>query len=132
VIALLDTHTFLWAAIEPSKLSAKVRQAIANPEHELFLSTVSHWEISLKFALGKLKLTGCTPEDLVEVASQMSLSSAAFSPEQAASFYRLPRLAHKDPFDRMLVWQCLKNRWTLITRDRAMNEYEALGLITYW
>jgi PIN domain nuclease of toxin-antitoxin system len=40
-------------------------------------------------------------------------------------FYRLPKVAHKDPFDCMLIWQCLQRQWTLITRDRGLDDYRA-------
>ena len=52
--------------------------------------------------------------------------------EESAGFHRLPKAAHNDPFDRMLIWQCLHRGWTLITRDRGLSEYEALGLQTVW
>ena len=39
MIALLDTHAFLRAAIEPAKLSARARKAIAEPSNEFHLST---------------------------------------------------------------------------------------------
>lgn len=132
MILLLDTHSFLWAAIEPEKLSAKARKAIADPAHEVHLSTISFWEISLKFALGKLDLVGCTPDDLVKVAEDMGVDIVAPTPEESAGFHRLPRLAHKDPFDRMLIWQCLQRRWTFVTKDGALDEYVALGLTTFW
>ncbi len=57
MIALLDTHAFLWAAIEPEKLSARIRKTIADPANEIYLSTISFWEIALKFSLGKLTLS---------------------------------------------------------------------------
>jgi PIN domain nuclease of toxin-antitoxin system len=132
MIALLDTHAFLWAAIEPEKLSARVRKVIADPSNEIHLSTISFWEIALKFALGKLILTGCTPDDLVPVARRMGLVIAAPSAEEAAGFHRVPRLAHKDPFDRMLIWQTLQRDWTLLTKDRGLGAYAALGLKTSW
>ena len=132
MILLLDTHSFLWAAMAPEKLSAKARKAVADPGNEVNLSTISFWEISLKFALGKLELVGCTPDDLVKVAADMGLAIAAPTPEESAGFHRLPRQAHKDPFDRMLIWQCLQRRWTFVTRDGALDEYAALGLKTLW
>jgi PIN domain nuclease of toxin-antitoxin system len=130
--ALLDTHAFLWAAFEPERLSVRVRKTIADPSKEILLSTVSFWEISLKFALGKLTLTGCVPDDLVAVARRMGIAIVAPSGEEAAGFYRLPAAAHKDPFDRMLIWQCLQRNWTLLTRDRGLDVYRALGLKTFW
>ena len=65
MIALLDTHSFLWTVMAPDKLSASMRGAIADPGNEIHVSTVSFWEIALKFSLGKLRITGCSPEDLV-------------------------------------------------------------------
>lgn len=132
MIVLLDTHCFLWAAIDPEKLPGKAREVIADPAHEIQVSTVSFWEISIKFALGKLDLTGCAPDDLVVVAREMGLAIVAPSVEEMASFYRLPKLAHKDPFDRLLIWQCLQRDWTLISRDGAFGEYRELGLKTLW
>ncbi len=132
MIGLLDTHSLIWAVVAPEKLSARMRAVIADPTTEIHVSTVSFWEISLKFAIGKLKMTGCSPEDLVATARQMGLAISAPTAEESAGFYRLPKVAHKDPFDRMLIWQCLQRRWTLITRDRGLHEYGAMGLHTTW
>ncbi len=132
MIGLLDTHSFLWALLTPAKLSAKTRAAIADPVNEIHISTITFWEIALKFSLGKLELIGCSPEDLVGAARQMGLVISAPTAEESAGFHRLPKVAHKDPFDRMLIWQCLQRRWTLITRDRGLRDYHALGLSTLW
>ncbi len=98
----------------------------------MHLSTVSFWEIALKFSLGKLELTGCTPEDLVTIARDMRLAIVAPSAEETVGFHRLPRKAHKDPFDRMLIWLCLQRDWTFLTRDVALHDYHSLGLKTFW
>src|SRR5271154_1397927 len=132
MIRLLDTHSFLWAVTAPEKLSAKMRGVIADPGNEIHVSTVSFWEIALKYSLGKLQMTGCLPEDLVGIGRQMGLTISAPSAEESASFHRLPRAAHKGPFDRMLVWQCLQRKWTLITRDRGLDDYRPRGLMTAW
>ena len=132
MIALLDTHSFLWALIDPKRLPQRVRAVIADSANAIHLSTISLWEISLKYALGKLELTACKPEDLVPLAKKMGLSLATPTAEESAGFYKLPRTAHKDPFDRMLIWQCLQRDWTLITRDSGLDEYRALGLKAYW
>lgn len=129
---LLDTHAFLWAAFAPAKLSRKARATIADGSVGVWLSPVSLWEISLKFALGKLELKGCVPEDLVAVAADMGLAVLPADALEMASFHRLPRLPHKDPFDRMLVWQAIRRDLTLISKDGALPDYRALGLKTLW
>ncbi len=132
MIALLDTHSFLWAVVAPEKLSAKMRGVIADPGNEIHVSTISFWEIALKYSLGKLEIAGCVPDDLVGIGRQMGLTISAPSAEESAGSHRLPKIAHKDPFDRMVIWQCLQRRWTLITRDRDLEGYITHGLLTAW
>lgn len=132
MIGLLDTHSFLWAVMAPEKLSSKMRAVVADPTNEIHVSTISFWEIALKYSLGKLQMSGCSPEDLVGIGRQMGLTISAPSAEESASFHRLPKAQHKDPFDRMLVWLCLQRRWTFITRDRNLGDYRSLGLLTAW
>lgn len=129
---LLDTHAFLWAAFAPEKLGRKARAAIVDPANAVFLSAVTFWEISLKFALGKLTLENCTPEGLVGIAHAMGLTVIAADAEESASFHRLPRLPHRDPFDRMLVWQAVCRDLVLITKDSALPAYHQAGLKTLW
>ena len=130
--ALLDTHVFLWAVFAPKKLSADTRALIQNINNVLLLSTISFWEISLKYAIGKLELHGCSPEDLLGVASSMHLELLQPSPDELASFHRLPRVAHKDPFDRLIIWQALQNKLILISGDQRLSDYGSLGLKVIW
>lgn len=129
---LLDTHAFLWAVFAPEKLGRKVRTVIADPKNQICLSSISLWEISLKFALGKLTLEHCAPEDLVAIAREMGLTLLAASAEESASFHRLPRIAHRDPFDRMLAWQAIQRQLILLSKDSALPAYQAAGLKVFW
>jgi len=53
---LLDTCTFLWLISDDPKLSEKARTLFVQSENEVFLSSVSFWEINVKYQLGKLPL----------------------------------------------------------------------------
>ncbi|MBL8251462.1 MAG: type II toxin-antitoxin system VapC family toxin [Candidatus Competibacter sp.] len=129
--ALLDTHVFLWAVFAPDKLSADARSLIQDIDNALFLSTISFWEIALKHAIGQLELNGCSPEELPAIAASMQLELLQPAPEELASFHRLPRVAHKDPFDRLIIWQALQNRLALISKDQRLSDYAALGLKSF-
>jgi len=129
---LLDTHVFLWAVFAPEKLSRRARAAIADASSAVCVSSVTLWEISLKFALGKLVLKNTKPEDLVAAAAEMGLTLISPSAEEAASFHRLPRVAHRDPFDRMLAWQAIQRNLVLVTKDGALPAYRDAGLKTLW
>ncbi len=129
---LLDTHAFLWAVFAPEKLGRKARTVIADTGNTIHLSSVTFWEISLKFALGKLTLDRCTPESLVGVARDMGLTLIAPDADEAARSHQLPRIPHRDPFDRLLVWQAIQRQHVLITKDSALPAYTAAGLKMLW
>jgi len=129
---LLDSHTFLWALMAPEKLSKKARTALEFPGNETFVSSISFWELSLKYSLGKLHLEGTTPENLPTAAEKSGFSLLTLDPEIAATFHQLPHIEHRDPFDRMLIWQAIQSELTLITKDSAIKPYTELGLKVLW
>lgn len=129
---LVDTHVFLWVLMDPSRLSERARTELQDPRHEVHLSAVSLWEISLKHALGKLDLQGITPELLPKEALQSEFKLHPLEPETAATFHRLPKMGHADPFDRMLVWQSIQEGFTLVSKDGGMAAYADQGLKLLW
>ena len=129
---LVDSHVFLWILIAPEKLSAKAREVLKSPENTIFLSVVSLWEISLKHGLGKLDLHGICPEELPNAAETAGFEILTISSLEAATFGQLAKLGHKDPFDRMLVWQAIQGKLALVSRDSAMKNYLSQGLNLIW
>jgi PIN domain nuclease of toxin-antitoxin system len=129
---LLDTHSFLWSAFTPKKLSKRARTTIMDPGNDILVSAVSFWELSLKYELGKLTLTGTSPDQLPEVANTMGFGLISLDVGEASSFHRLPRDTHKDPFDRMLVWQAISRRVPIITKDPDLKTYATQGLVAFW
>ncbi len=127
---LVDTHVLVWSLTNKSKLSNKVRKILIE-ENNLLVSTVSLWEISLKYSLGKLHMDGMTPEEFFMEAEKTGFKFTSFSNREAISFHRLERL-HKDPFDRMIIWQCISNGMTLLSKDNRMIDYEKFGLHLIW
>jgi len=129
VSCLLDTHTLLWALLEPSKLTPQQRRIIESSDKEKCMSTISIWEISLKFSLGKLNLGGHTPEEFLKGAQELGFRVVIPTPEHYASFHQLPSVVkHKDPFDRMLIWQAIQDGLTLLSSDGQLPNYKIHGL----
>lgn len=128
---LLDTHTFLWSIWQPEKLGQQTVAVLENTDNRAFVSCITLWEISLKYALGKLTL-GCKPDDLLKVIDDMGFEKLILSHEEAALFYQFPKLAHKDPFDRMLIWQAISNDLILISKDSQFGQYSQYGLNVIW
>lgn len=53
---LIDTHIYIWADNEPDKLSQTAKLILDNPNHTIYLSMVTLWELQIKIQLGKLQL----------------------------------------------------------------------------
>jgi PIN domain nuclease of toxin-antitoxin system len=130
---MLDTHALLWALFEPDKLGRKVRAVLENPANQVLVSPVSYWEISLKFGLGKLVLPDTDPSEIPHAVSQLGLREDLLVPDILASFHRLPYAPnHRDPFDRLLVWQAIRRGHTLLSKDRALPFFRTHGLHFEW
>jgi PIN domain nuclease of toxin-antitoxin system len=124
---LADTHILLWALTEPSRLSGAVRSALEDTASVPCYSPISLWELSIKYALGKLAIDGSTPEGLVSAVRKSFLERAPLTDELLASSHQLPR-RHKDPFDRLLFWQAIQGGYVLLSSDRAAADYSPDGL----
>jgi PIN domain nuclease of toxin-antitoxin system len=121
---LLDTVTFLWFVAGSKDLSRKAKDALRDPANDVFLSSVSAWEIAVKHRLGRLPLPD-RPE--VWIPEQRNAHAFEALPLDEAAALTLPRLPdlHRDPFDRMLICQALFERLTLVTPDEAVRAYPA-------
>ncbi len=127
---LLDTHVLLWLRLSPEKLTATQKAIIESPEKEKFISSVTIWEISLKFSLGKLELGGHSPEEFIAGVHQLGIKITAPTPEQYATYHLLPKVEnHKDPFDRMIIWHAMQSGASLISSDRQISKYKPHGLL---
>jgi len=132
VKCMLDTHTLLWAIGNTKKLSKKVIQTIIDPNNEIFISAVSLWEIAIKCSIGKLEVD-FNIENIPDYCHTMGFSMMPLEPVDALNSYKLPfRNDHKDPFDRMLIYQCIQNGITFITIDSRIDLYKEDGLNCIW
>lgn len=125
---LLDTHYLLWAITDTKKLSKRIKEVITNPGHRIIISTISFWEVSLKSSIGKLEITGFLPEDLPGICLQLGFEIECLSAEDSSTYHKMKPAYHKDPFDRMLIWQAIRNGYTLISSDSNVKKYTSIGL----
>lgn len=129
---LADTHTLLWTLFSPERISGKVRHALSDPQATNHVSALSFWEISLKYSLNKLDLKSASPDELPLVAKEAGFKILSLEADLASTSHKLPIIKNKDPFDRMLAWQAIKNDYVLLTKDKGFAGYEEFGLKTIW
>jgi len=119
---LLDTHTFIWFVEGDTLLSAKARKAIEEKGVENFVSIASLWEIAIKISLGKLELKTPFSRILEEIVKNgFKLLPITF--EDTLTLSNLP-FHHRDPFDRIIISQCISRNIAALSKDRAFESYE--------
>jgi len=129
---LLDTHTLLWSIGKSDELSGKVVRDIENINNNIFVSAVSLWEIALKTSIGKLDIS-FPVADIPNYCNIMKFSLLPLDPLDALDSKDLPfKGDSKDPFDRLLIHQCIKHNYALVSRDRKIKAYKECGLVILW
>ena len=120
---LLDTNALLWAMTNGPRI-APVKDLLLDDENEVFVSTVSWWEIAIKTHIGKLNAN--LPE--LRAASQESgFLELPLLGSHAEMLATMPR-HHNDPFDHMLLAQAMSEPMRLITGDSVLTQYTPLVL----
>ena len=121
---LLDTNVFLWYFWGSQRIDA-VRMLIESKETDVYVSSVSLWEIAIKVRSGKLSV------DLGELRSHVekyAFNELPITGNYLKAYLELPIL-HKDPFDHMLLAQAISCPMRLISGDAILAEYSSLVMV---
>jgi len=119
---LLDTAVFLWLIAGDERLSEPARSLVRDPDHRVWLSAVSLWEISVKQKAGRLTLPGPAWSYVTAARERHGVESLALSELAVTHLSKLPDV-HRDPFDRMLVCQAIEHELVLVTNDPFVRRY---------
>jgi PIN domain nuclease of toxin-antitoxin system len=68
-----------------------------------------------------------------EYCEEMGFELIPLDPVDALNSLYLPQKnIHKDPFDRMLIYQCIKNGYIFVSKDTKIEIYKEDGLKYIW
>ena len=109
-------------ALDDAQLSAQAKALFMDPDHEIYLSTVSCWEMAVKYSLGRLELPANPAEIIPGWRENHGILSLPLEEDAAVYEPRLPKL-HQDPFDRMLICQSIVHGMALLTPDKEITKY---------
>lgn len=124
---LLDTCTFLWLTNGSEELSPIAIDSFTDPKNEVYLSSVSAWEINVKYRLGKLSLPLSPDKFIFKERKRHMIARLDLSEQDTLHLLKLPS-PHKDPFDRMLVCQAIEHSLTILTPDPLVTQYPIRSL----
>ncbi|MFP4564362.1 MAG: type II toxin-antitoxin system VapC family toxin [Spirochaetia bacterium] len=120
---LLDTCVYLWILEDSGRLTEKVRKRL-DKEYPRFVSSISFAEIEIKRSLGKLQI----PAEYRDSLEDIGLSPLEFGVDDTLFLAELP-YHHKDPFDRLLISQCIARKLSIVTGDAVFQQYPVEAMV---
>ena len=126
---LVDTHAFLWFIAASTRLGDSARRAIERQEGATLVSMALLWEMALKISLGKLDVGEPSSDLLRHFRARSVFEVLPIRLPHLVELSMLPMTRHRDPFDRLLVSQCLVEQLPIISAERA---FDAYGVRRIW
>lgn len=130
---LLDTHIILWAITDDERLPQKARMIISREENEIWYSTASIWEVTIKYMThpGYIPISGKQLSQYCNRAGYQMLSVQDKHVHALESLRRVENAPiHKDPFDRIMLSQAKAENMMFMTHDSLMPWYSEECIIS--
>lgn len=130
---LIDTHIAIWAVLNNPKLPKQARDIIIDKENDIFYSTASVWEITIKHILhpDKLRINGSLLEKGCEENGYFVLpilNKHVSALETLKRSENAPR--HNDPFDKIMIAQAKTEGLMFLTHDSLIPYYNETFIIS--
>ena len=118
---LLDTSTLIML-VQGRPVPEPARAAIEDAHNRVLVSLVSPWEMQIKAGITKLMLH--QPVRTI-IDAQLAHGSFALLPITLDHVDALGSLPdhHRDPFDRLLIAQAMRENLTIVTGDAMIARY---------
>lgn len=120
---LLDTHVILWAIEDSPNLPIYIRDVIQDENNEIYVSTVSLWEIAIKHHKqpNNMIFSATQIRNYCQRAGYIFLS---INLDNISTYEKMDLSKHSDPFDQMLVAQSASHGMKLLTHDSKLKLFE--------
>ena len=123
---LLDTHVLLWALTNSSMMQDKIKELIMDPKNEIYYSIISVWEIEIKRLMHPDQMS-LTAEAFSDFCRKSGYTCVPVKEEHIIYLEKLKRAdgapPHRDPFDRMMICQAVKEGMIFMTHDKLLSDY---------
>jgi PIN domain nuclease of toxin-antitoxin system len=122
VTFVVDTHVLLWYVAEDPRLSQLAIRLLEDTNNRVIISIASLWEIAIKTSTGKLNVGAPFREFVAENVTSLGIDVLEMKLEHLEAVSALP-FHHRDPFDRLIIAQCLTENLPLLTDDGFVDAY---------
>ena len=119
---LLDTHALIWWLAGDAALSRRARETIADEANSVSVSAASAMEVATKFRIGKLADAALLAQDFEGIVAAQGFDELAISVHHARLAGEM-NIAHKDPFDRLLIAQAQVEDMMLVSNEALFDGF---------
>ncbi len=116
---IIDTHIFLWALADPSKIEKNRLMQLKLLSNTIFVSSITVTELMIKSSIGKLNIDF----DVIKMIERSGFEQLEYTAKDALKLKNMP-FHHKDPFDRMLIAQAQANKYYMMSEDSKFSNYD--------
>jgi PIN domain nuclease of toxin-antitoxin system len=120
---LLDANVVLALAENPARLRPEVVDMLAADATQMVISTVTPWEIAIKWQVGKLPLPDHPSRFFARLLREFGADVLPVALSHVVHVADL-QAHHGDPFDRLLIAQAQVEGLPIVTADRSFGRYE--------
>ena len=125
---LLDTHIWLWMALDPNRLASRVGKVLDDPENELWLSSISVWELRVLCRTGRFRTLPELPVWVANTMTELKLIEAPLTVEVALAISEL-NLPHNDRADGFIAATAKVFGLTLVTADEQLVQLTDIAVL---
>ena len=122
---LIDTHYLIWLVTDPTEITAAEHALLGRNSGQVYVSPVSIWEVRLKWEAldrnGRRK-GALAPDIAIAFIEEADLKLVPLTGADCATTLD-PPIAHKDPFDVMLLIHAQHLNARFLTRDRLLRDH---------
>jgi PIN domain nuclease of toxin-antitoxin system len=124
-VIVLDTHVWVWFVSNPELLSKAAKKAIdtSMEQKEIFISSISAWEVALLAAKKRLKLSIDVTDWIGKSERLPFLQFLPVDNSVAVKSVNLPQPLHKDPADRIIIATAMTIAAPVVTKDEKLLDY---------
>jgi PIN domain nuclease of toxin-antitoxin system len=119
---IIDTHALLWIVTEDAKLSKQAKNIYLNSGNTILFSLASIWEMAIKISLNKLLLEESLNEFIQNQIKGNDIKILNIDIQHVLSLENLP-FHHRDPFDRLIISQCINENIPILSSDKLFDPY---------
>jgi len=132
-VFLLDTHTWIWLALDRTKIRSAADEALrdAGSRFDLCISAISLFEVANLVNRNRIDLKMPLVEWFQLNFHPPGLPIISVTPEVALASLTLPQDFHRDPNDRLIASTAIAHNLILCTHDEYLIRFGRQGAYRY-